>query len=71
MVMNKCDNCDIPCSKQCPECGGTGFFIGAGIESIFEPHFYNMTHPSKLSCERCGGEGIIYCPYYGKENNDE
>jgi len=63
-----CDNCEVPCSKQCPECGGTGIFIGAGIESVFEPHFYDMEHPSKLSCERCGGDGIIYCPYYQEED---
>ena len=65
---NPCKDCEVPCSKQCPECGGTGIFIGAGIESVFEPHFYDMEHPSKLSCERCGGDGIIYCPYYQEED---
>ena len=65
---NPCRDCNEPCSKQCPECRGTGIFIGAGIESVFEPHFYNMAHPSKLSCERCGGEGVIYCPNYREED---
>jgi len=71
MTSPHCKDCDMPCSKPCPDCAGTGFFIGAGIESVFEPHFYNMAHPSKLPCERCGGEGIIYCPYYGGVEEDD
>jgi len=64
-MMNPCESCYEPsCAKRCPECNGTGIFIGAGIESIFAPHFYNMANPSKLQCRVCNGEKVIYCPNY-------
>jgi hypothetical protein len=70
MKSQYCRDCDEPCSKQCPVCLGEKYFIGSGIESVFEPHFYNMAHPSKLPCEKCKGEGLIYCPYYREENSE-
>lgn len=69
MSTSYCDCCksaycyDI---ETCPECHGTGIFIGAGIEDISEPHYYNLKHPCKLPCRICNGEGriIVFCPYY-------
>lgn len=64
-----CNNCYVKsCYEEvvCPECGGSGIFIGAGIETIEEPHFYNLSHPCKLPCRVCKGEGfvVLYCPYF-------
>lgn len=66
--MSNCDGCEAPsCWEQCPECAGTGIFAGAGIVSTTEPHYYNMSQPSKLPCRVCNGAGRIYCPDYEGE----
>jgi hypothetical protein len=67
--MHPCDECQSEyCfeSVKCPECYGTGIFIGIGVEDISEPHFYNLAKPSMLPCRLCGGEKFLVraCPYY-------
>lgn len=72
MSDDPCEGCQEECVgyQECTECGGTGFFAGAGIVSIHQPHYYNMSQPSKLPCRICNGDGVVanYCPYYSIEN---
>ncbi len=73
----ECEDCQLRSCwfiEKCSSCVGTGFFIGAGIESIHSPHFYTMFHPSKLPCPTCEGHGWsipVRCPFYEEDDNSE
>ena len=53
-------------TMKCPECRGTGIFIGAGIGGGAEPNYYGLARPVRLDCSCCGGSGEVnvYCEHY-------
>ena len=64
----ECDNCDTRfchATMACPDCAGTGFFIGAGIGGG-ELNYYGLQHPGRLICPVCDGKKVvtIYCTNY-------
>lgn len=69
-MTTECLDCHDRCYDEfeCPECSGTGIFVGAGVESVAEAHFYNLARPVRLPCRVCGGHGFVIgniCQIYG------
>ena len=72
MTSPYCEDCQSECriNVKCPECLGSGIWIGNAVGGIDEPNWFGMRHPLNLleSCPVCFGkrEIIIRCPFYGE-----
>ncbi len=48
------DNRKDPVDTQCPDCDGAGFHVEKDHEGVVT---------NEITCERCGGSGVIWIPH--------